>query len=330
MSAVDLLQNIGTFILYRVIVYIIRVLDFYPVRYARDKDDEMTFRYFRYDATWQWLHEFVYATDTDLTGRPLFIYKCVLLLITLIVLFAFKNKHYVQYYIFHVFQWLFIFYIIDLLFYSVAGYFAPRLQDAPWDFWDYGVMLFATVFIISSSFKMLSINTEFMNVATYSVGFFMLMVVAIIYIVVGICFGIVNFEKFMYDSAADAYEKTSNSVWFQFLTLMRVLNRYSDATNLFINYILTPLNLMILLAIPVIMIYITITKDKETVLYERIQGLSQGVVSLTFICVSLMTYVMRDQLNAKTFWISFIIMIVACILLGFIRAYIYHSRSVQE
>ena len=330
MSAVDLLQNIGTFILYRIIVHVIRVLDFYPVRTTSDKDDEMTFRYFRYDPTWQWLHEFVYGSDIGLVGIPLFIYKCLLLHITLIILFIFRNKHYVQYYIFHVFQWLFIFYIMDLPFFSVAGYFAPRLVDAPWNFWDYGIMLFATVFIINSSFKMLSINNDFMNMATYSVGFFMLMVTAIIYIVVGICFCIVNFEKFLYDSAADAYDKTSKSTWFQFLTMMRVLNRYSDAAALMINYILTPLNLMIVLAIPVIMIYITITKDKETLLYERIQGLSQGVVSLTFICVSLMAYIMGDQLNNKAFWISLIVMIVMCILLGLVRAYIYSSRSVQE
>jgi hypothetical protein len=330
MSVVNLLQNIGTFVLYRVIIHVMRVLDFYPVRTASDKDDEMTYRYFRYDPTWQWLCEFYYGSHIGLVGIPLFIYKCVLLHIMLITLFAFRNRHYVQYYIFIVFEWLLIFYIFDLPFFSLAGYFDPRLNDAEWDFWDYGVMMFATVFIISSSFKTLSIDSEFMNMATYSIGFFMLMAVALVYIVVGICFGIVNFERFLYDSGAKAYDKASKSIWFQFLTMMRVLNRYNDMAALITNYILTPFNLMIILAIPVLLIYVTITQDAETVLYERIQGLSQGVVSLTFICVSVMAYIARDTLTTETFWISFIVMVVTCILLGMVRAYMFHSRSMQE
>lgn len=314
-----LASSIGIFVVYRVILYMLRVLNFHPVLGVFEVP--LTFSYFKYDPTWQWITEFGRAFNPNLVDLSLIVYKLIILAISFFVIFNYSHVHFIQFYIIFVFLTILAEILITQAIFSVTNLFGPHGSSIPWDAWDFGFLAFVTMFIIAGAFKALKGNSKLL---TDSIGFLVFVVMMIVYGMLGICWIIHQVESSIYSFFYDVYKDDDkpDNIWAQMMTMMKLLNQRNDINELFVRHILTPFNIVVVIAVPLLLVYTYVSKSEGDVHTERIHGLGYGFVALMFIVISLVWYYLREQISTPSyfiFWTSLGLAIVICFVVGIAR-----------
>lgn len=311
------------FVCYRIIIYILRFLMYNPADNKLNNEC----------LPWTFFKMIYSAFLPTNMGLKLWLTKLIVLIIIIFILIQSKDHPFVKPYIIHVW-WLIAFVYIS----CISYYFAIKLWDPTYchnitnDYLDYCALLFVGLFAIKGAFDALTESDKLIQ----SVGFLLLVVAAIFYLIMSICYLIYRTEAWMYNSW-----KSEGS----FFDILYKLNNSSHIKDLFTKYIFTSINISTLFTICMIAIYLIMTMDqintinqdnsnnedgdnqenKTTILHSLLTGFS----IFTFILISIFLFYLNNyfDVSKKIFNYSFIIMILTCIALSIYRSMYINKRK---